>query len=209
MKTTPIIPRMWTAMLPKDAPRLGYGPDRNMRLLSPSFWESILPVGSILYVRHDNSGPRPFTRVYTEPEYAAYWRRKLVEALEVLGVPFQMALDTRTPFPQDLESFADIAFSLHSGEYQLVAAVYQMLLGNMSEADYSVAALVCHEDKAKPISELMLLPANYSVYRQRDMLLRIAFAFYYKLPVASETVTLLIGQLNASNELHNFHKIRF
>lgn len=208
MKTTPVIPRMWTAILPKDAPRMAHGPDRSLRLISPSVWERLLPIGEALFVRHD-IGQRPFTRVYTMDEYRAYWKRKVREGFEPLAERFLMEIGTRTNFHTDYDAFAETAFNRYSGEYQLVAAVYQMLLGDLAPTDYSVNSLIVEEDKSRSIEELMLLPSNYASFRQRDMLLRIAFAFFHRLPVGSQTVTLLIGQLNATNELHNFHKIKF
>ena len=211
MKTTPIIPRMWVATLPKDAPRLAHGPDRSLRLISPSVWERLLPIGDTLFVRHD-IGQRPFTRVYTVDEYRAYWKRKLLEGFEPLGLRLLLELKARTGFQADLTEFADFAesaFNRYSGEYQLVVAVYQMLLGDLAPTDYAVNSLIVEEDKSRSIEELMLLPSNYASFRQRDMLLRIAFAFFHRLPVGSQTVTLLIGQLTATNELHNFHKIKF
>ena len=208
MKTTPVIPRMWTAILPKDAPRMAHGPDRALRLISPSLWERMLPIGDTLFVRHD-VGQRSFTRVYTKSEYRAYWKHKLREGFEPLGDLFLSEVRARTDFSPDYDTLADAAFNTYAGEYQLVEALYQMLLSDLLPADYVEGNLIAEEDKARTIEEMMMLPANYASFRQRDMLLRIAFAFFHRLPVGSHTVTLLIGQLNATNELHNFHKIKF
>ena len=210
MKYVPIIPRMWTATLPKDAPRLAYGPDRSLRLISPSFWERMLPIGSILFVRHDNVGPRQFVRVYTEDEYRAYWQRKLTEAWEPMWGVLLPALERvgfkayRTP-----ADFADDAFNMHAAEEQLVTAVFKMLLGDLQAGDYDTSLLVTDSDKAASVESLMLLPINYPAFRQMDMLHRIAFAFYHTLPVASETVSLVISQLNSNNDLDEMHKIKF